>query len=336
MRVLVTGGSGFIGSHTIVDLCAHGHEVFVVDNFQNSSPNVLERVSELAQTKVPFEQLDIRDTDKLNGVMGSFKPESVMHFAGLKAVRDGEKNPLEYYSVNVSGTCSVLEAMNQNDCNRIIFSSSATVYGDPHYLPIDEQHTCAPINVYGQTKRTAELILDAWQKARGNASVVALRYFNPVGAHSSSQIGESPRGAPNNLMPLVGRAAADQCFEVEIFGNDYETPDGTGMRDYIHIEDLAHAHTKALEYAQSQGGFWTFNVGTGKAYSVLDIIREFSRTSGRDVPYRIVERRPGDIACSFANPEQARKLLNWKARFNLKEMCQTQWNWQQEKRRELN
>lgn len=330
MRVLVTGGSGFIGSHTLVDLCANGHEVFVVDNFHNSSPEVLGRVSELIQKPISYEECDIRHTDKLYKVMKSFKPDCVVHFAGLKAVGEGEDNPLEYYSVNVSGTGNVLEAMNLIGCKRIVFSSSATVYGEPQYLPIDEAHPCAPINVYGHTKRAAEVLLDSWQKSQDDASVVALRYFNPVGAHSSARIGESPRGVPNNLMPFVAQVASGVHPDVKVFGNDYDTPDGTGMRDYIHVDDLAHAHTRALDYSKDQNGFHVFNVGTGSAYSVLEIIKEFSSASNCDIPYQIAARRPGDTARSVANPKKANDTLNWKARFGLKEMCQTHWQWQRQ------
>ena len=330
MRVLVTGGSGFIGSHTLIDLFAHGHEVFVVDNFHNSSPEVLKRVSELTQTEVLFEELDIRHTAKLHEVMKSFKPDSVVHFAGLQAVGEGEKNPLEYCSVNVSGTGSVLETMNLIGCKRIVFSSSATVYGEPQYHPIDEAHPCAPINVYGHTKLAAEVLLDSWQKSQDGASVVALRYFNPVGAHSSARIGESPRGVPNNLMPFVAQVASGVYPDVKVFGNDYDTPDGTGMRDYIHVNDLAHAHTKALDYSEEQNGFHVFNVGTGRMYSVLEIIREFSSASNCDIPYQIVARRSGDTARSVANPRKANSILNWKARFGLEEMCQTHWQWQRQ------
>jgi UDP-glucose 4-epimerase len=331
LRVLVTGGSGFIGSHTLVDLCAHGHEVLVVDNFHNSSPEVLNRVSELTQCEIPYQELDIRDEARLDGVMKEFRPESVIHFAGLKAVGEGEEKPLEYYSVNVSGTGNVLAAMDRHGCKRIIFSSSATVYGEPQYLPLDEAHPCGPVNVYGHTKRTAELLLDSWQKAHGNASVVALRYFNPVGAHSSARIGESPRGVPNNLMPFVAQVAMGMRPDVRVFGDDYDTPDGTGMRDYIHVEDLARAHTAALSYSQEKSGYAVFNVGTGKAYSVLEIIREFSCAAGCDIPYKVTARRPGDAAQSVANPEMANRYLNWKARFGLDEMCQTHWNWQRQK-----
>lgn len=328
LRILVTGGSGFIGSHTLIDLCAHGHEVFVVDNFHNSSPEVLKRVSELLQKEIPFEELDIRNTAKLHEVMASFKPDSVVHFAGLKAVGEGEKKPLEYFSVNVSGTGSVLEAMDRSDCKRIIFSSSATVYGEPQYLPIDEAHPCSPVNVYGHTKRTAEVLLESWQKSHSDTSVVALRYFNPVGAHRSARIGESPKGIPNNLMPFVAQVASGMRPKVNVFGNDYDTPDGTGMRDFIHVEDLAHAHTKALEYCEGHNGFHVFNVGTSNAYSVLEIIEAFSHASGCDIPYEFVARRAGDAARSVADSKKANDTLNWKAQHGLKEMCRSHWEWQ--------
>jgi UDP-glucose 4-epimerase len=312
----------------LIELCAQGHEVCVLDSFYNSSPEVLKRVSELTQRKIDHYEMDIRSSPDLDRAMAEFRPESVIHFAGLKAVGEGEEIPLEYYAVNVTGTANILAAMQRHGCKRFVFSSSATVYGEPQYLPLDEAHPCAPINVYGRTKYMAELLLDDWQKTVEGASVVVLRYFNPVGAHSSARIGESPRGVPNNLLPFVAQVATGQRPEVKVFGNDYDTPDGTGMRDYIHVDDLAKAHTAALDFSEENKGFNVFNVGTGEAYSVLEIIKEFSRAAGHDVPYQITARRAGDTATSVANPEKSNTTLNWKAQFGLKDMCQAHWNWQ--------
>lgn len=328
MRVLVTGGAGYIGSHTLIDLRARGHEICVIDNFDNSSPVALSRVRELIQGDFTLHEADIRDPQALDQIMEDFRPEAVIHFAGLKAVGESAKIPLQYYEVNVSGTLCLLQAMQRAGCLRIIFSSSATVYGEPHYLPFDEHHPCTPTNVYGHSKHMAERVLENWQQATPEASVVVLRYFNPVGAHVSARIGEDPQTIPNNLIPYVAQVAIGQHVKVKVFGNDYDTPDGTGMRDYIHVADLARAHSAALNFSTGQTGFEIFNVGTGKSHSVLEMIEAFSTAAGCDIPYETVGRRPGDVARSVANPGKANKVLSWQAEHDLAQMCSSVWNWQ--------
>lgn len=328
LRVLVTGGSGYIGSHTLLALCARSDDPCVVDSFRNSSPKVLDRVAKIAGRAVEHHQLDIRDTAALDATMAAFRPDAVIHFAGLKAVGESEEIPLEYYSVNVAGTANVLAAMTRVGCKQFIFSSSATVYGEPEYLPFDEAHPCAPVSVYGRTKHMAEQIMHDWQKATPDAAAVSLRYFNPVGAHASGTLGESPRGVPNNLLPYVAQVAAGARAQLQVFGNDYDTPDGTGMRDYIHVEDLARAHTAALDFAVRNTGFHAFNIGTGTAYSVLDVISAFEAASGRTVPYRIMPRRAGDTARSLSDPAKSNDVLGWSAQFGLNEMCASHWHWQ--------
>lgn len=328
MKVLVTGGAGYIGSHTLIELCAQGHEVFVVDNFDNSSPEALIRVGELVQRKIPYARLDLRDSDGLGALMERERPEAVIHFAGLKAVGESEQKPLLYYDVNIAGTVSLLQAMRRADCTRIVFSSSATVYGVPQYLPFDEAHPCAPNNVYGQTKYMAERIIADWARATPGAAAVLLRYFNPVGAHVSGRIGEDPSDIPNNLMPFVAQVAVGRRDKLSVFGDDYDTPDGTGVRDYIHVTDLARAHSAALDYAAGHEGAEVFNVGTGQGYSVLEMVAAFARASGREIPYEIAPRRPGDIARSLADPSKANRLLGWHATHGLDEMCESTWIWQ--------
>ena len=328
MRVLVTGGAGYIGSHTVVALRALGHQVCVVDNFANSSPAVLDRLAELTGGPVEHHRTDIRDGAAMDAVMAGFAPEAVIHFAGLKAVGEGEQVPLRYYDVNVTGTLRLLEAMNRAGCRRIVFSSSATVYGEPRYLPFDEAHPCAPVNVYGRTKHMAEQVLTDWQRATPGTSVVLLRYFNPVGAHPSGRIGEDPRDIPNNLMPFVAQVAVGRRAELSVFGDDYDTPDGTGVRDYIHVTDLARAHASALDHAAAHPGAEAFNIGTGQGYSVLDMVKAFSRAADRPIPYRIVPRRDGDIARSLADPTRANTVLGWRAELGLDDMCASTWNWQ--------
>ena len=328
MRVLVTGGAGYIGSHTLIDLRARGHEICIVDNFDNSSPVVLSRVRELIQGDFLFHEADIRDPQALDRIMEDFRPEAVIHFAGLKAVGESAEFPLQYYDTNVSGTLCLLRAMQRGGCLRIIFSSSATVYGEPHYLPFDEHHPCAPTNVYGHSKYMAEQILEDWQQATPGASVVVLRYFNPAGAHISARIGEDPQTIPNNLLPYVAQVAVGQREKVRVFGNDYDTPDGTGMRDYIHITDLARAHGAALDFAAKQAEFEIFNVGTGQSHSVLEMIAAFSIAAERDIPYEIVARRLGDVARSVANPSKANEILGWRTEHNLAQMCSSMWYWQ--------
>lgn len=330
MRVLVTGGAGYIGSHTIVELLAKGHDVCIVDTFRNASPEVLNRLEEITGVKPRLHQVDVRDRAGMAEVMASFRPEAVIHFAGLKAVGESAQIPLEYYDVNIQGTLVLLETMQAAGCKHVVFSSSATVYGAPQYLPFDENHPCAPTNVYGHTKHMAEQVLTDWQAANTEASCVLLRYFNPVGAHPSGRIGEAPDGPPNNLMPFVAQVAVGLRNKLAVFGDDYDTPDGTGVRDYIHVTDLARAHIAALDFAVSQTGTDVFNIGTGTGYSVLDMIKAFSTASGRDIPYEIIPRRAGDIATSLANPGKANTKLGWKAEKDMNEMCNSTWKWQSE------
>lgn len=328
MRVLVTGGAGYIGSHTLVMLRELGHDVCVVDNFANSSPVVLDRVGELTGGPVEHHRADIRDSAALTRILMDFGPNAIIHFAGLKAVGEGEQVPLHYYDVNVSGTLVLLHAMGRARCRHIVFSSSATVYGEPHYLPLDEAHPCAPVNVYGRTKYMAEQLLTDWQRATPDASVVLLRYFNPVGAHPSGRIGEDPRNTPNNLMPYIAQVALGRRKELSVFGDDYDTPDGTGVRDYIHVMDLARAHASALDYVVAHERAEVFNIGTGRGHSVLDMVRAFAKASHRSIPYRVVPRRQGDVALSLADPSHANTLLSWRSQLGLAEMCLSMWNWQ--------
>ncbi len=328
MRVLVTGGAGYIGSHTVLALRELGHNVCVVDNFANSSPVVLDRLAELTGSPVEHRCADIRDNSAIDTIMVDFAPEAVIHFAGLKAVGEGEELPLSYYDVNVAGTLRLLKAMDKAGCRRIVFSSSATVYGEPQYLPLDESHPCAPVNVYGRTKYMAEQVLTDWQRSTPGTSVVRLRYFNPAGAHPSGRIGEDPRGMPNNLMPFVAQVAVGRRAKLSIFGDDYDTHDGTGIRDYVHVIDLARAHVSALAYVAKNLSAEVFNIGTGQGYSVLDIVKAFTRAANRPIPYRIVPRREGDIARSLADPSRANKVLGWRTYQSLHEMCASTWNWQ--------
>lgn len=328
MKVLVTGGAGYIGSHTIVELLASGHEVAVVDNFLTTSPMALARVREITRADFPVHEVDVRDGAALARVFAAERPDAVIHFAGLKAVGESEEFPLRYYDTNVGGTLRLLEAMEGAGCTRIVFSSSATVYGEPVYLPYDEAHPLAPANVYGRTKRIAEDLLRDWAASRQGVSAVLLRYFNPVGAHESGKIGEDPDGIPNNLMPFLAQVAAGRRDHLSVFGDDYPTPDGTGIRDYIHVTDLARAHVAAIGHAAVATGAQAFNIGTGMGYSVLDMVRAFGRAVGRDLPYRIAPRRAGDIAEMQADPTLANTVLDWRALLTLDEMCASTWHWQ--------
>lgn len=328
MRILVTGGAGYIGAHTIVELARSGHEIRVVDSYYNSSPEVLNRLEEMIGQSIARHQVDVRDTERLTAVCQIFRPEAVVHFAGLKAVGESEAEPVRYYDVNVGGTISLLKAMEASDCKRVIFSSSATVYGVPEYLPYDEAHPCAPTSAYGRTKHMSEQILTAWQKATPGTAAVLLRYFNPVGAHSSGKIGENPQDIPNNLMPFVAQVAAGEREALAVFGDDYDTSDGTGVRDYIHVMDLARAHVAAVDYAADKATAEMFNIGTGRGYSVLEMIKAFEVASDCEIPYRIAPRRPGDIAEMQANADKARKKMSWQAKYDLADMCETAWRWQ--------
>jgi len=328
MRVLVTGGAGYIGSHTLVELLGQAHEVCVVDDHSNSSPVVLDRVRALSNGLVTAHVADLRDAPTLDRIMGEFRPDAVVHFAGLKAVGESTEKPLSYYDVNVTGTITLLRAMERVGCNRIIFSSSATVYGEPVYLPYDEDHPLAPTSVYGRTKLMAEQILTDWAAIHPEASVVLLRYFNPVGAHSSTRIGEDPSGIPNNLMPYIAQVAVGKRAHLSVFGDDYETPDGTGLRDYIHVVDLAQAHVAALDYAAAANGAAVFNIGTGQSYSVLEMVAAFERATGRGIPVKIAPRRAGDIAAMQADVTRARDILGWSATHDLDDMVRSTWGWQ--------
>ena len=328
MRVLVTGGAGYIGSHTLLELLAQGHEVCVLDNYSNATPEVLTRVRALSNGLVHDYVGDVRDAGKLEEVMQDFQPEAVIHFAGLKAVGESQEKPLMYYDVNVSGTLNLLQAMERAGCQRLIFSSSATVYGEPVYMPLDEDHPTNPASVYGQTKLMAEQILSGWASADPARSAVLLRYFNPVGAHPSAQIGEDPKGVPNNLMPYIAQVAVGKRDALQVFGDDYDTPDGTGLRDYIHVVDLARAHVAAISYTEENTGVRPFNIGTGQSYSVHEMVAAFERACG--APIRTVQagRRDGDIAAMQADASRANGELGWKATHDLDAMTRSTWAWQ--------
>lgn len=330
MNILVTGGAGFIGSHTLIELYAAGHTAVVVDNLSNSNPESLRRVAKIIGIdKIPFYQIDIRDREGLNKLMDEFHFDACIHFAGLKAVGESVAKPWEYYENNISGTLVLLDVMRQHDCKNIIFSSSATVYGDPEEIPIPE--TCPKgqcTNPYGWTKSMLEQVLMDMQKADPEWNVVLLRYFNPVGAHPSGTIGENPNGIPNNLMPYITQVAVGKRPELGVFGNDYDTPDGTGVRDYIHVVDLAKGHVCALQAIERNCGLDIYNLGTGHGYSVLDMVKAFIRVNGVDVPYSIKPRRAGDIATCYSNPTKAKEQLGWEAKFGIDEMVRDSWNWQ--------
>lgn len=328
MKLLVTGGAGYIGSHTVLELVGAGHEVLSCDNYCNSSPEALARVRRLTNAAVGEAEVDVRDRPRLDEVMADFRPDVVIHFAGLKAVGASGKFPLEYYDNNVVGTLSLLQAMAKADCKRIVFSSSATVYGEPKYLPYDEDHPLDPANTYGRTKLMAEQLIEDWSKAKSDASAVILRYFNPVGAHHSGEIGEDPHGVPDNLMPYIAQVAVGRRSHLTVFGDDYETRDGTGERDYIHVVDLARAHVAAVDFSSAKTGCEAFNIGTGKAYSVRDVVMEFEAASGKPIPLRFSSRREGDLPSYFADASKANEKLDWRAEFLLEDICKTTWNWQ--------
>lgn len=330
MRVFITGGAGYIGSHTVLAALEAGHEVMVFDDFSNSVPAALDRVSELTGRPCPHVRGDVCDLPALRTAMTGFEPDAIIHFAGLKAVGESVAEPLRYYRTNVGGTGNVLEAATASKCDAVVFSSSATVYGQPEYLPIDESHRCAPENPYGWSKFMAEQVIRDWCNASPSAGAALLRYFNPVGAHESGRIGEDPAGTPNNLMPIISRVAVGRIDELQVFGDDYDTPDGTGVRDYIHVVDLAESHIAALEYARANRGATAINVGTGTGYSVREMIAAFERASNRRIPFAVAPRRPGDVAISVADPSLARQALNWNATRGLEDMCVSAWKWQSE------
>ncbi|MGN0232974.1 MAG: UDP-glucose 4-epimerase GalE [Bacteroidaceae bacterium] len=329
MKILLTGGAGYIGSHTIIELDKAGYSVAVVDNLYNSNPKALERVGEIIGKHIPFYKADIRDAEALAKVFEAEKPEAVIHFAGLKAVGESVSKPLEYYHNNMTGTFILLDVMRNHGCKNIIFSSSATVYGDPAIIPITEQ--CPKghcTNPYGQTKSMLEEVMMDVQKADNEWNVVILRYFNPIGAHQSGRIGENPNGIPNNLMPYITQVAIGKRPELGVFGSDYDTHDGTGVRDYIHVCDLAAGHVCALKAIQCNCGLGIYNLGTGHGYSVLDVVKAFEKANGVPVKYSLQPRRPGDIATCYCDPTKAKAELGWEAQYGIEEMCRDSWNWQ--------
>ncbi len=328
MKILVTGGAGYIGSHTCLELLNENHEVIVVDNLSNSKTESLHRVEEITGKKVIFYQTDILDGEGLNEIFSNHQVDAVIHFAGLKAVGESVAKPLYYYENNVAGTVNLCNVMKKHNIKNIVFSSSATVYGDPASVPIKENFPRSATNPYGRSKLIIEEILGDLYISDHEWNIILLRYFNPIGAHPSGKIGEDPNGIPNNLLPYITQVAVGKLERLSVFGNDYPTPDGTGVRDYIHVVDLALGHLKALDKLAGNPGLEAYNLGTGKGYSVLDIVRAFEEASGQKIPYRIVERRPGDIAECYADPAKAEKELNWTTQRGLRDMCRDAWNWQ--------
>ena len=329
MKILVTGGAGYIGSHTCVELLNAGHEVIVLDNLSNSSEKSLDRVREIAGKDLVFYKGDIRDRACLEKIFSQDEIDAVIHFAGLKAVGESVEKPWEYYENNIAGTLTLVDVMRQNGCKNIIFSSSSTVYGTPEEIPVTEQTpkgTCT--NPYGWTKSMLEQILSDIQKADPQWNVILLRYFNPIGAHPSGKIGENPNGIPNNLMPYITQVAVGKLEKLGVFGDDYDTPDGTGVRDYIHVVDLAIGHVAALRKVQENAGLKVYNLGTGVGYSVLDIVKNFEEATGQKIPYEIKPRRAGDIAANYADASLAKEEMGWEAQFGIREMCADSWRWQ--------
>ncbi len=326
--ILVTGGAGYIGSHTCVLLAEAGYEVVIFDNFCNSSLESLRRVEKIVGKKIPFIKGDIRLDEDIERVFTQYDITAVIHFAGLKAVGESVSEPLKYYDNNIHGTLVLCEVMQRHNCKKIVFSSSATVYGDPHTTPITEDFPLSATNPYGKTKLFVEEILRDLSASDETWSIALLRYFNPVGAHPSGTIGEDPNGIPNNLMPFIAQTAVGKRESLSVFGGDYNTPDGTGVRDYIHVVDLAEGHLKALEYLENHNKVLTVNLGTGNGYSVLDMLKAFEKASGKKVPYTIAPRRAGDIAKCFANPAYAKEVLGWEATKDIDEMCEDSWRWQ--------
>lgn len=329
MKILVTGGAGYIGSHTLIELIGNGHTPVVVDNFSNSSKESVKRVEKITGKKVALYEADVRDKAALDKIFTEHKIDWVIHFAGLKAVGESCAKPVEYYDNNLNGTLVLLQSMREHGCKRIVFSSSATVYGDPEVLPLTEDcKTGGTTNPYGTSKYFQEIMLNDVYKADNEWTVVLLRYFNPVGAHESGLIGEDPKGIPNNLTPYIAKVAVGELKEVGVFGNDYHTHDGTGVRDYIHVVDLAKGHVAAIEKTVKEG-VYTYNLGTGVGYSVLDVIHAFEKACGHKLPYVIKPRRAGDIAACYADASKAKAELGWEAKLGIDEMCLSSWNWQQ-------
>ena len=329
MKILVTGGTGFIGSHTVVELQKAGYEVVIVDNLYNSKEIVLDRIETITEKRPTFYDLDVNDREGLNKVFDKEDIGAVIHFAGYKAVGESTRKPIEYYANNLGSTLVLCDVMRNHGCKRIVFSSSATVYGNPAFVPITEECPLGvTTNPYGESKSMQERILTDIFKSDNEWSVMLLRYFNPIGAHESGLMGEDPKGIPNNLLPYVAQVAAGKLEKVHVFGNDYDTPDGTGVRDYIHVVDLAKGHVKAIQGFEKLNGVNIFNLGTGVGYSVLDIIHAFAKACGKEIPYVIDPRRPGDIATCYSDPTKAKEVLGWTAEKTLEDMCKDAWNWQ--------
>lgn len=328
MSILVTGGTGYIGSHTCLELLQAGYDVVVVDNLSNSKREVLNRIFDISGKKVSFYKADLLDADALELIFSQNRIEAVMHFAGLKAVGESVAKPLLYYHNNITGSVTLCEVMARHAVKRLVFSSSATVYGVPESVPITESFSTCATNPYGRTKLIIEEILRDLNSADKGWSIAILRYFNPIGAHESGAMGEDPKGIPNNLMPFISQVAVGKLDRLKIFGNDYDTHDGTGVRDYIHVMDLAKGHIKAMEKITNDVGVETYNLGTGKGCSVLELVKAFEKVTGQRIPYTIVDRRPGDIAVCYADPSLAEAILGWKAVKNIDDMCWDSWNWQ--------
>ena len=330
MAILVTGGAGFIGSHTCVELLNAGYEIVVVDNYYNANPKSLERVKELTGKDFKSYECDIRDSEGMDKIFKENKIDAVIHFAGLKAVGESCQKPIEYYDNNIGGTLKLCDVMRNNGCKNIVFSSSATVYGMNNVSPLKEtMKTGGTTNPYGTTKYMIEIILEDIYKSDNEWNVTLLRYFNPIGAHESGRIGENPNGIPNNLMPYITQVAIGKRPYLSVYGNDYDTPDGTGIRDYIHVVDLADGHVKAVKnILEGDKGVQIFNLGTGKGYSVLDIVKAFSKAYGKELPYKIAPRRPSDLAVCYSDPTKAKEVLGWEAKRGIDDMCRDSWNWQ--------
>ena len=328
VRVLLTGGAGYIASHTAVVLAERGHDVVLLDNFANAERDVPARLQRLTGKNFPLIEADIRDVPRVTAALTDYKVDAVIHFAALKAVGESEADPLLYYDMNIIGTIRLLQAMQACDVRRIVFSSSATVYGQPDSSPILEDAPTRVQNIYGRTKLVMEDLISDLARTGKLSAAANLRYFNPVGAHPSAMIGETPRGVPNNLMPYVTQVATGERPHLNVFGNDYDTPDGTGVRDYIHVMDLAEAHALALEHICANDIALTVNLGTGIGISVLDLVRAFERITGRNIPLNIAPRRPGDVASYYANPAAAERIFGWKAKLDVNDMCRDSWRWQ--------
>ena len=328
MRALVTGGAGYIGSHACVELLQRDADVLVVDNLSNSSPKVIERIEAICGRRPGFVQADVRDDRAMAAAFADFAPDVVLHFAALKAVGESVDKPLEYFDNNIGGSLALFRQMQATGVRKLVYSSSATVYGDPTHCPIPESAPRSASNPYGRSKLLTEDLIADLSSAGGPLQAAVLRYFNPVGAHPSGMIGEDPRGTPNNLMPYLSRVAVGRLARLQVFGKDYPTPDGTGVRDYIHVQDLARAHVDAIDYLDRTGANLTVNLGTGRGYSVLEVMAAFGRASSREIPFAIVPRRAGDVAQCYADPSLARELMGWRAELDLTRMCEDAWRWQ--------